>query len=96
MLQAAGMQGEDFLNDYPLRSDGSMHTACWEDVRNYHWEFYREMLDVRNDVVSHAVIKNPWFCPVALQVENRRWELGRWYRVTFLQEKNRVRGRSTM
>ena len=92
MLQAAGMQGEDFLNDYPLRSDGSMHVVCWEDVRNYHWEFYREMLDTRNDLVSHAVIKNPYFCPVAFQVENRCWELDRWYRVTFLQENNRLRG----
>lgn len=92
MFQAAGMQGEDFLNDYPLRSDGSMHVVCWEDVRNYHWEFYREMVDTRNDLVSHAVIKNPWYCPVAFQVENRHWELERWYRVTFLQENNRLRG----
>ncbi|HXH50150.1 MAG TPA: DUF1961 family protein [Terriglobia bacterium] len=92
MFQAAGMQGEDFLNDYQLRSDGSMQVVCWEDVRNYHWEFYREMVDTRNDLVSHAVIKNPWFCPVAFQMENRQWELDRWYRVTFLQEDNRLRG----
>lgn len=45
MLQAAGMQGEDFLSDYPLRSDGAMSTVITEDVRNYHWEFYREMVD---------------------------------------------------
>jgi hypothetical protein len=92
MFQAAGMQGEDFLNDYPLRSDGSMHAVCWEDVRNYHWEFYREMFDTRNDLVSHLVAKNPWFCPLAFQVENRHWELDRWYRVTFLQQNNRLRG----
>ncbi len=92
MLQAAGMQGEDFLNDYPLRSDGSMRVVTAEDVRNYHWEFYREMFDTRNDLVSHAVIKNPWLCPVAFQIENRRWELDRWYRVTFLQEGNRLHG----
>jgi Domain of unknown function (DUF1961) len=92
MFQAAGMQGEDFLNDYRLRSDGSMKVVGWEDVRNYHWEFYREMVDTRNDLVSHAVVKNPWLCPVAFQVENRRWELDRWYRVTFLQENNRLRG----
>jgi len=92
MFQAAGMQGEDFLADYPLRSDGAMSMVCWEDVRNYHWEFYREMIDTRNDLVSHALIKNPWFCPLAFQMENRRWELDRWYRVTFVQEKNRLRG----
>ena len=92
MFQAAGMQGEDFLNDYPLRSDGSMRMVCWQDVRNYHWEFYREMVDTRNDLVSHAVLKNPWLYPIAFQIEDRQWELDCWYRVTFLQEANRLRG----
>jgi hypothetical protein len=50
------------------------------------------MFDTRNDLVSHAVIKNPWHCPVAFQIENRHWELDRWYRVTFLQEESRLRG----
>ena len=92
MAQAAGMQGEDFMKDYPLRSDGAMRMVCWEDVRNYHWEFYREMLDVRNDLVSHACLKNPWFKPMSFQMENRRWDLDRWYRFEFLQEGNRLRG----
>jgi hypothetical protein len=92
MAQAAGMQGEDFMKDYFLRSDGSMRMVCWEDVRNYHWEFYREMLDTRNDLVTHAMLKNPWFKPIAFQVENRRWELNRWYKLEFLQEGNRIRG----
>jgi hypothetical protein len=92
MAQAAGMQGEDFMRDYFLRSDGSMSMVCWEDVRNYHWEFYREMLDTRNDLVSHGMVKNPWFKPVAFQVENRRWELDRWYKLEFLQEGARIRG----
>jgi len=92
MTQAAGMQGEDFLADYPLRSDGSMSVVCWEDVRNYHWEFYRETVDVRNDLASHACLKNPWFRPLAFQVENRVWELDRWYKLHFLQEGNRLRG----
>jgi hypothetical protein len=92
MAQAAGMQGEDFLEDYPLRTDGSMRTVHGQDVRNYHWEFYREMVDTRNDLVSHAVLKNPWYRPVAFQIENRKWELERWYRVTWLQEDTRLRG----
>lgn len=92
MAQAAGMQGEDFLNDYPLRSDGSMQVVHREDVRNYHWEFYREIPDCRNDLVSHACIKNPWLHPLSYQIENRKWELGRWYRLTFLQEGARLRG----
>lgn len=92
MTQAAGMQGEDFLSDYFLRTDGSMKMVCWEDVRNYHWEFFREMNNVRNDLVSHAVLKNPWYRPLAFQVENRRWETGRWYVLEFLQEGDRIRG----
>lgn len=92
MTQAAGMQGESFLDDYPLRSDGSMHMVCWEDVRNYHWEFYREISDVRNDLVSHACLKNPWYRPMSFQIENRRWETGRWYVLEYLQEGARLRG----
>lgn len=92
MAQAAGMQGEDFLGDYPLRSDGAMGTVHREDVRNYHWEFYREMADTRNDLVSHALLKNPWLRPLGFQIENRVWELERWYRLTFLQEGARLRG----
>ena len=92
MTQASGMQGEDFMADYPLRSTGSMSVVHKEDVRNYHWEFYREMTDTRNDLVSHAVLKNPWLRPVAFQIENRQWELGRWYRLEFLQQGARLRG----
>ena len=92
MVQAAGMQGEDFLNDYPLRSDGSMQVVHREDVRNYHWEFFREMCDCRNDLVSHGCFKNPWLRPLSYQIENRTWELDRWYRLTFVQEGARLRG----
>lgn len=92
MTQAAGMQGEDFLRDYPLRVNGSMATVCWEDVRNYHWEFYRDMVDVPNHLVSHACLKNPWFKPVSYQNENRHWECDRWYRLDYVQEGARLRG----
>jgi hypothetical protein len=92
MTQAAGMQREDFLADYFLRSNGAMRCVCWEDIRNYHWEFYREMTDVRNDLVSHACLKNPWYRPMSFQIEPRRWELDRWYRLEYLQEGARIRG----
>lgn len=92
MVQAAGMNGEDFLADYPLRTNGAMRCVCWEDICNYHWEFYREMLDTRNDLVSHAMLKNPWYKPMTFQMEPRRWELNRWYRLEFLQTGNRLRG----
>jgi hypothetical protein len=92
MIQAAGMQGEDFLSDYPLRSDGSMQVVHREDVRNYHWEFYREIPGTRNDLVSHACVKNPWLRPLSFQIENRVWELERWYRLELVQEGPRLRG----
>ncbi len=92
MTQAAGMQGEDFLTDYAPRVNGSMATVCWEDVRNYHWEFYRDMVDTPNHLVCHACLKNPWFKPMAFQLEYRRWELDRWYRLDFLQEGPHLRG----
>lgn len=92
VAQASGMQGEDFMKDYFLRTDGAMRMICWEDVRNYHWEFYREIADARNDLVSHACLKNPWFKPMNFQIENRKWELHRWYRFEFLQEDARIRG----
>lgn len=92
MTQASGMQREDFLEDYALRVNGSMATVFGEDVRNYHWEFYRQMCDVRNDLANHGLMKNPWYRPLAFQVENRRWELERWYRLDWVQEGPRLRG----
>ncbi len=92
MTQAAGMQGEDFLEDYPLRVNGSMGSVCWEDIRNYHWEFYRQSVDVPNVCVSHGCLKNPWFKPVAFQLENREWEMDRWYTLRWVQEGGHIRG----
>jgi Domain of unknown function (DUF1961) len=91
MTQASGMHRENFLEDYALRVNGSMSTVFGEDVRNYHWEFYRQMCDVRNDLANHGVIKNPWYRPLAFQVENRKWELKRWYRLDWVQEGARLR-----
>jgi hypothetical protein len=68
-----------------------MATVFGEDVRNYHWEFYREMCDTRNDLVSHGLMKNPWYRPLGFQMENRRWDLDRWYRLDWLQEGARLR-----
>jgi hypothetical protein len=91
MTQASGMQREDFLDDYALRVNGSMSTVFGEDVRNYHWEFYRQMCDTRNDLATHGLMKNPWYRPLGFQVEPRRWETGRWYRADWLQEGRRLR-----
>ena len=91
LLQAAGMQGEDFMEDYFLRTNGSMVTVYGEDVRNYSWEYYRDMVDIRNDVATHHIGKNPWSKPLDAQVEDRIWELDRWYKVEFLQEGAHIR-----
>lgn len=91
MTQATGMGREDFLEDYALRTNGTISTVFGEDVRNYHWEFYREMCDTRNDLVSHGLMKNPWYRPLGFQMENRQWELNRFYRLEWLQEGTRLR-----
>ena len=59
MVQASGMNREDFMKDYPLRTTGNMRMVHREDVRNYHWEYYREMNDVRNDIACGALAKKP-------------------------------------
>ena len=91
LLQASGMQREDFMACYPRRTTGSMSMVCWEDVRNYHWEYFREMNDVRNDRISHAVLKNPWYNVLGFSTRKGRYALYEWHRVQFLQEGERLR-----
>ena len=85
MTNCSGMDGSDFHQDRNYPVSGMMKTVCWEDVRNYHWEYYREMNDVRNDCVSHAILKNPWFCPVGFKVVREEWDLDQWYTLEYLQ-----------
>ena len=92
MLQASGMHGESPLTDHQLRTAGNMESVAWQDIRNYHWEFYREMNDVRNDVASHALLKNPWRRPLGFQVSGQPVDQGRWCRLEFHQEGGRIRG----
>lgn len=92
MTQAAGMHGEDFIHTYHPRVDGSMSMVCWEDVRNYHWEYMREMCDIRNDVATHAMLKNPWYKPMSYLATQDQWELGRTYRLHYLQRGNHILG----
>jgi len=83
--RASGMQGENFLEDYPPRTDGSMKTIHSSDIRMYHWEFFREMDDVRNDVPTHAIVKWPWQHVLAGGVGSSPFHLGKWNRIEFLQ-----------
>jgi hypothetical protein len=91
MVQAQGMQREDFMRDHPLRTTGSMRMVCWENVRNYHWEFFREMEGVRNDVATHVFMKNPYFRGLAYQTMPSRLAIGVWHRLQLLQDGARWR-----
>ncbi len=85
MTRCSGMQREDTRRCHRPQTNGIMKTVCWEDVRNYHWEYLREMNDVRNDVASHALIKNPWFRALGFGIQGPRFALGSWHRLDFVQ-----------
>ena len=70
MVQASGMNREDFMADYPLRTSGRMLTVYGEDVRNYHWEYYREMSDMRNDVSNSGAYEESIPVPAFVQRAN--------------------------
>lgn len=91
MLQSTGMQREDFMFDYPRRTTGTMRMVYGEDVRNYHWEFYREMNDTRNDVASCALLKNPYAWPLGFGTLSHPLETNTWHRVDFHQEGRSLR-----
>ncbi len=91
MVQASGMQGEDFLADHPHRTDGSMKMVCWENVRNYHWEFWRMMEGIRHDVATHALFKNPWFRGLGYRAMDSCYEPNQWHRLLLVQENGRLR-----
>jgi hypothetical protein len=92
MVHASGMQREDFMADHPLRTNGSMSMVCWENVRNYHWEFFREIDNCRNDCVSHLLVKNPWMAGLAYQCQPGRIALNQWHTLQLIQEGPRLRG----
>jgi hypothetical protein len=92
MTNASGMNREDFMADYPLRTSGRMDMVHKEDVRNYHWEYYREMSDVRNDVANGAIMKNPFNAPIAFGCFDRPLEKNKWHKVQYLQIGNKIIG----
>ena len=92
MVQASGMNREDFMADYPLRKSGRMTTVYGEDVRNYHWEYYREMADMRNDVSNSALMKNPFLYPLSFSALETPVEKNVWHKLTFLQIGNHLTG----
>ncbi len=91
ILQASGMQREDILTDHPRRVTGSMNTIIGDRIRNYHWEFFRRAVDVRGDLGTQVLIKNPWYRPLGMSARPA-FVPGEWYRLFFLQEGARLRG----
>jgi hypothetical protein len=91
VLQASGMQREDFLDDHPPRTSGAMDTIITDRVRSYHWEFFRHAVDVRGDLATQILAKNPWLKPLAMS-SLPPLALGEWHRLTFVQDGARLRG----
>lgn len=92
MTQASGMNREDFMADYPLRTSGRMSVLYGEDIRNYHWEYYRDMSDTRNDVLTSGLIKNPFTYPLAFGCLDKPLEKNKWHKLQFLQIDNKITG----
>ncbi len=92
MVQASGMNREDFMKDYPLRTTGNMRMVHQEDIRNYHWEYYREMNDVRNDIACGALAKNPYLYPLSFGCVDHLFEKDTWHKLQFLQRGDSLIG----
>jgi hypothetical protein len=90
VVDASGMQREDFIADNPPRATGSMSTIIADRVRNYHWEFFRRTGDVRADLGTQVLVKNPWLRPLGMAALPRL-EVGRWHRLLFLKEGAQIR-----
>ena len=92
MIQASGMTREDFMADYPKKTSGIMQTVHEENVRNYHWEFYREMSDVRNDVGTAFSRKNPFAYRIGFGSAPEPFALNQWHKAQIVQQGGKIRG----
>ena len=92
MIQASGMTREDFMADYPRKTSGIMQTVHEENVRNYHWEFYREMNDVRNDVGTAFSRKNPFAYRIGFGSAPAPFTINAWHKLQIVQIGSKVRG----
>jgi hypothetical protein len=90
VVQATGLQREDFLTDHPPRTTGSMSTIIGDRIKNYHWEFFRRAVDVRGDLGTQVLVKNPWNRPLGL-ANLPPLQVGSWHKLLFVQEGGRLR-----
>jgi hypothetical protein len=92
MVHASGMTREDFMADYPKKTNGTMDTVHAQNVRNYHWEFYREMNDVRNDVGTAFSRKNPFAYRIGFGSAPERFALNEWHKLQLVQRGGKLLG----
>lgn len=92
VLRAAGLQGEDYFKSHPRRVSGAMRMVCWENVRNYHWEYYRINESSRTDTADHVVVKNPYLHPMAYRAMEEPLAVGEWHRLQLVHEEDNLRG----
>lgn len=90
MVNASGMAREDFMKDYPKKTSGTMRTVHGENVRNYHWEYYREMFDVRNDVGTAFSRKNPFSFRHGFGSYDKPFALYEWHKAQFLVIEGKI------
>ncbi len=92
MIHASGMTREDFMADYPKKKNGTMNTVHAENVRNYHWEFYREMNDVRNDTGTAFSRKNPFAYRIGFGSSPAPFTVNQWHKAQIVQHGGKIRG----
>lgn len=92
MVHASGMTREDFMADYPKKTNGTMNSVHAENVRNYHWEFYREMNDVRNDTGTAFSRKNPFAYRIGFGSAPAPFAIGEWHKLQLVQRGGKLTG----
>jgi hypothetical protein len=92
MIHASGMTREDFMADYPKKTSGTMNAVHAENVRNYHWEYYREMNDVRNDTGTAFSRKNPFAYRIGFGSAPAPFTINEWHKAQLVQSGGKIRG----
>ncbi len=69
-----------------------MQTVHGENVRNYHWEFYREMNDGRNDVGTAFSRKNSFAYGIGFGSAPAPFTINEWHKLQMLQIDGKIRG----
>lgn len=92
MIHSSGMQREDYMKDYPLRTTGAMDMAYKENVRNFHWEFFRIHDGLRKDRTTSLFFKNPRLCARSYQVLPDRLPEDKWHKLRLIQNGRHFRG----